>query len=814
MEERIVNAALAGLLHDVGKFPGRASPNAGGRHTEAGASFVRTYSPTPNRLVEEAVRYHSLPEAGDRQAPDLARLIRLADRLAAGDFNGTGGQSSPTDHLEPILAGVELIEDAVDAPWYYQPAVLALDRDHIFPHEGSGSGLKDDYYALGQEMEAELTRWKNAEGWSHQTADAYLTTLLAILQRYLSFVPASSSRPDDEDDTVWPDVSLYNHLKVTAAIAACLVDTISPSEADKLDPAQQPLATLVRGDFSGIQGFIYRITQPATDAEYDHVSKRLRGRSFYLSLLGEVVADWLVRQLGLPATNILFVGGGQFDLLIPLGHKDKLASRLKQIKDWLLASFYGELDLQFAATDLAANDFGDMRRAYQALTRGLEQEKSTKWRDHLFEDGFLISDTELYHRCPICHLTPMDDPRVRPVCREHDAIGKRLPETTHLAFVYKDSSLAWPGNCVTVGFEAFDLTVGLLRADEVEPLLASAKATIRLFTLNPTTAPFVRPARSNLAQSFSFMANEAPVATAFLEKGSMQSAIYPEQILHFDAIAQLSTGAKRLGILKADVDRLGLLFREGLASDNDATLRPTFGRVMALSSALDLFFAGWLKNVCDQVFDDWRTEQQALGNEAHPWTGKIDGLFYVMYAGGDDLFIIGPWDTTLKLAQQLQMEFTEYACRNANVTLSAGVVQVKARYPVQRFAGLVDEAESQAKEGGRNKVTAFGETVAWRSEQNGGLAELLDLGDQLKDKMATNELPRTLLHDLGRLYRGHQQPGEKDLKPMWTPRLFYTMARRLSEATREELREPLMRAMTQHTILIPVSYASLVTRKE
>lgn len=172
------------------------------------------------------------------------------------------------------------------------------------------------------------------------------------------------------------------------------------------------------------------------------MAKRLRGRSFYLSLLGKVVADWLVRQLGLSPANIMFVGGGQFDLLIPLNQQTKLQECQKVLEGWLLEQFYGELGLQVASVELAAADFGDMRRAYKALSRSLEAEKLRKWADYLPASDFMIAGDRLYHRCRVCHLTPRGDPVVCPLCREHARIGQRLPHVTHLAFAYQP--IQWP----------------------------------------------------------------------------------------------------------------------------------------------------------------------------------------------------------------------------------------------------------------------------------------------------------------------------------------------------------------------------------
>jgi CRISPR-associated protein Csm1 len=360
------------------------------------------------------------------------------------------------------------------------------------------------------------------------------------------------------------------------------------------------------------------------------------------------------------------------------------------------------------------------------------------------------------------------------------------------------------------------VTVGLLKEAEVDPFVQAVRGSARLSRLNPEKTPFIRAARSNLAQSFSFLANAAPVATANLRQPNMQP-VDRDDVLHFDAVAELSQGAKRIGILKADVDRLGLLFREGLMAEN-GPLRPTLGRVMTLSSALDLFFAGWLNNVCAEVFHDWRARQQELAQDKrHPWYDKVEGLFYVMYSGGDDLFIVGPWDETLQLAERLQADFARYACHNPNVTLSAGFVQVKPRYPVQRFAGLVDEAEGRAKQAGRNRMTVFGQVVPWTGADV-NFSELLAFSKKLQYLLETPDaderMPRTLLHDLGRLYRSHRRKGGGELKPMWTPRIFYTMARRLSRETLDDVGYDLMKAMSNHIFLVPVSYASLITRKE
>lgn len=865
MNQQAYLAALAGLLHDIGKFYGRASPavgpepaaaaevEVGQRHAEAGRQFIEAYLPDDLQHIGAVVQAHHRPDrlAGQQEQPSglsslvnwwrsltgnrpaaggwenpaaLAKVVHLADRLAAGGDKEDDSNVDPSAVLRPILSRVSLLTEAGAETWGYRPGALHLTRASIFPQ--SPETAIDVNAACRQlwekELKPALERWRSNVDWAQQTPDAFLTTLLGLWQQHLYFVPAASPWPGDEDDRLTDDVSLFHHLKVTAAIALCVADSFSPAEFDALDlsaTAEQPLALLVRGDFSGIQNFIYRITKPVTDTSFDHVAKRLRGRSFYLALLGEVLADWFTRRLELSAANILFVGGGQFDLLIPLKRQAALAACLVELNEWLLATFQGELNVQLATHPLHVADFEDMRPAYRVLSQQLNEKKSRKWVEHVQDEDFLISTEDTRHRCKVCHLTPTPPSTICAHCLDHEAIGQRLPRTTHLALVYDPEFEQWPKNSVRLTFETFGVTIGLLDEDrdEVTALLAAQPGALKLVALNPTEA-FIRPAQANLAQSLTFVANAAPAATAFLKMSPDDFSVRTDEVLHFDALAYLSSGAERIGILKADVDRLGLLFGEGLAAEQTEAARPTLGRVMALSGALDLFFAGWLPHICAEVFQQWQTEQRRK-DKPHPWLQKVDGLFYIMYAGGDDLLVIGPWDQTLHLAQALQAAFANYACYNPNVTLSAGAVQVKPHYPVQRFTALANAAEKQAKRETKRTeqahITVFGHAVPWVGDR-GSFAALLDLGQRLERALTDQErpIPRTLLHDLGRLYRVHRQPGEPDLKPMWTPRLYYTLARRLSQETIRDIGDDLIQSLSDQTILVPVSYASLVTRKE
>ena len=78
----------------------------------------------------------------------------------------------------------------------------------------------------------------------------------------------------------------------------------------------------------------------------------------------------------------------------------------------------------------------------------------------------------------------------------------------------------------------------------------------------------------------------------------------------------------------------------------------------------------------------------------------------IVYAGGDDVFLIGAWNDTLKAAQSIQSTFTAFSC--GALTLSAGIGIFDDHYPVRLSAEQTAELEEAAKQlPGKNAVALF-----------------------------------------------------------------------------------------------------------
>lgn len=773
---------LAGLMHDIGKIESRAG-GPGGHGVAAIRLLGQVSGLVPaewrGQVWKAIANHHAEPTTS------VSWALRLADQLASGALVQRGPGDPATAPLRPIVAQVDVGRLPPQESWAYPLEPLGPEGPSFPEPEQDVTVSQAGYVEIRDGLQDSLGGLAVHGGIADMKE---ILGLVSALRRWTTYVPASAPGEDDEEFPAAPTVSLYHHLKLTGALAACLGD-LEPEQLAALserrpDADQEPIALMLRADFSGIQSFIYRITASRADGTFSGAARRLRGRSLYLALLADVVVDWVLRRLGLPSTNVLFNGGGRFDLLLPLRAQEDLAELERELQEWLLSTFYGELGIQLATAPIRTQDVTDMREVYAALEDDLALGKQRKFE--LFVRGEAGSPTDFhtphdqrYHACSVCHLTPLAETSTCIFCRLHEQLGQKLPTASHIAYLYADQGAKVPDLASEATFRLgapFNVTVALLEAEETNRLLqglSDATGSAALYRLNDVD--FI-PADTgaDVALGFRFLANEAPVDA----RG---------YALDFDQVAQQSPGAQLLGILKADVDRLGFIFGEGMT--------PTLSGVSTLSGALDLYFGGRLDDLCREV---------------------AENAFYTVYAGGDDVFILGPWDQVLELATHLYDDFRRYNCYNDNITLSAGVLLVKPHFPIHRFAKLVSEALDEAKDSGRDRISVFARTVEWKMANTPGYDELLAFGKEMAQAVQGQKLHKGFVYFLRRLHDAHfeEEIGQTTENPMWLPKFHYGMARQVSEETIHDL-DLLSRVpgMMEH-IQIPVSYVSLKTRKE
>ena len=157
---------------------------------------------------------------------------------------------------------------------------------------------------------------------------------------------------------------------------------------------------------------------------------------------------------------------------------------------------------------------------------------------------------------------------------------------------------------------------------------------------------------------------------------------------HFKTFEEYAENTK-LGILRMDVDGLGKRFIEGFNSIKD---------YKAFSKRLVSFFEEKTRKIQEEP-----TFREYLN---------------IIYAGGDDLFVIGRWDKVINYADRIHQEIAK-DFEKENITISGGISIINAKYPIAKAAESAGEAEQSAKlfrNGEKNAINFLGKSVSWAKE--------------------------------------------------------------------------------------------------
>ncbi len=486
---------------------------------------------------------------------------------------------------------------------------------------------------------------------------------------------------------------------------------------------------IVLGNISGIQNYLFDVAEDGGGQ-----AQRLQARSFFVQILAETAALRVLRALQWPMdpTHFLLSGAGKFLLRGPSspGFDKCLAGNQQTINEWLLRETRAELRLTLAWDDSAGSD----TVVYDAAQRSLQRAKARPWtpiQDGSWDASHLVL-APLDTPCSLCGHAPAqedesdrDTGQVRRVCRTCAAnrrLGHRLPRASWL--IIRDTPDA-------ADFELFGLGVNVMNGGQV----AVGPETMAVANLRePEVCPSWCPPQQ-------FMTRRLMAHVPTDDKG---------QPIWFTELVREAKGDRLLAVLKADVDSLGVLFHRLLHSSGlEAMAR--------FSEQLDAFFAG-------------RLRQELTNDRAGRWK-----WIYTIFAGGDDLVMVGPWDIMVDFAGQMREWFTE-EFHSHRLTLSAGLALMKPKRPIK---GIVTEAERLleiAKTGTKDQLAAFGQVWNWQHHD-----DILKTARQLVEWVHCGEMERGWLHTLLELAEARYGPTPD---PLATARLAYHVDRNYRRNTR------------------------------
>lgn len=806
---------LAALLHDIGKFWQRASSSrkvlsqstlqmessicptgTSGFATHIHALFTHEFFENHRnifpgdfehngqrvQLGNLSARHHK------RDLNELERIIQYADVLSSGHdrrdeseyhANDTSYKYKKIPLLNPFDVVYQIREP--DQRSYYSLRKLAAD-DTIFASTDIDieSDKQEEYNALWSEFTAELQSLPSVD------FSALSTSLLYLLKKYTWCIPSATN--------VIADISLFDHLKTTAAIASCLYHSEGIADFGKLPPtfggleeeSKERFALFV-GDFSGIQKFIYQLSSKGA-------AKTLKGRSFYLNLVQDVILNKIKSIFEIQDAHILMASGGRFQVLLPNDsvRLQELNEFVSRVNIELRNEFSESLYLSTGIRTFPANRFMDDNGYSEIVSEAyasVEKDKSRKFSAILDAGFFKAGPVAGAGSEQICHVTGIDlqksdtrrlddDTVVSRAVYEQVELGKWLKGASHIVKLY-NSNRSNSNQEITplAGLLNADDTIasyriykkGELNEKELR-LLKSTAAVSQIITIHSTDFLYHSDTDSSIACSFIFYG----------------AAWIPEmddgRPVEFTDIAK--DGVNNLmAVLRMDVDNLGKLFKEGFNhGDGNNKIFGSISRFSNLSEKLELFFSGYTHHLISEIYNntDILDDTLTISN----FKNKVPNEYILpVYAGGDDVFIISRWDIAPQLANQLNKKFTKFTNGHNSVSLSGGVTMVHGKYPIHKAALEAEEAEHAAKilpangkPDGKNAFCMFGQAMSW--DDFNMASEYVKQVINWQEEMDT----RTVLSFLRRLYGEYH---EKYHYGRWRWRSAYRL-QRIGKSYRQE----------------------------
>jgi len=776
---------VGALLHDIGKWYKLVNKDIKGHHDDYGVRFINYCEKTLKifkiyginekelEIIKFLIKNHHKDDIEDLEidmdkeiVKHLLNILKISDILSNGELIKPIDEKTTTSkyiHLASIFENIhQNWENRTLKNYYdckkYNLRPLAINKDTIFPKDietpkGKSNDEIIEYVEKYVKNNENLKIDKNDENFDN------FEKLLLFVQKYTWCVPSTYSRVKDTKRI--PDVSLYDHLKTTCAIACCLykqypengkeiegilkelneitkeikkihdeyerkMKNCKNDEKKKLEKelkekiwnevTQKYLKkslgnvefSLIHGDISGIQDFVFNIVSKGA-------AKSLKGRSFYLDFLTELCARYIAKELGLPIANILFYGGGHFYILSYKVSGEKLDDFEKEINKILFDKFGIDLYVAIGKVDLRPIDFlidcmyesENEKVGIPYKWRKCAEETSKKKMKkfyHMWEKLFTPQGYgDENKKCQICKKEANKLIRYNTIdiCEE---CASFIDITNFLKKFGKEEKIDYNHEieCISVNDSVNEDNIEEKHKEcKFKNLSVFREFFGLLYKLddNELSEYYLPDENGDLAIPYKIW------SIAFPSDG--------ERIKDFDELAEQAknrTGTNKIAVLKMDVDNLGKIITRGLGD------YATISRLSTLSSMLTLFFTGYIPYLI-------KTGEAETVFEENGERAKYKDNIYLVYSGGDDTLIVGAWDAVWDLAKRIRKDFEEFVCHNPDITLSAGIVIVNPKFEFKKAVELADDELETGKSYTivedfieKNALTIFNCPMNWNLE--------------------------------------------------------------------------------------------------
>ncbi|MGL5548097.1 MAG: type III-A CRISPR-associated protein Cas10/Csm1, partial [Culicoidibacterales bacterium] len=256
------------------------------------------------------------------------------------------------------------------------------------------------------------------------------------------------------------------------------------------------------------------------------------------------------------------------------------------------------------------------------------------------------------------------------------------------------------------------------------------------------------------------------------------------ETLSFEAVAATAKGGNRLGVLKMDVDNLGFTFALGFTQEQQS-----ISRITTMSRQFEWFFTSYINVICENVSEELDYDEN---------------IFYITYAGGDDLLVVGPWNAMLYLAQAIQREFSDFTYNHPQLTLSAGLAIMKPKQPIRIAAKEANAALTAAKLApNKNAISVLDAVFPWSAQYEWSFEQLLEDFEYFSEQVEQKTVSNTLFYNLAMISTQTSGTTFSATDYVLVPNIAYAMKRNLDVRSEvyQELKQRLL--IADHTNQLP-----------
>jgi len=669
---------LGALLHDIGKFVQRAQPSPKIKdHCKWGDQWFENHlaeklssvlTEKEKEIVRKSINDHHAHFPYIHLADSISASM---DRIALEDEE-TG--SPFTDRLISIFSRLSISLKEKKEYYHHLGRLGNQSLKETFPLREKSCTVQEYSSLLGEFNE----QIKSLSFRSISPLEA-VDRLYFILWKYTWCIPSAAYQHH-------PDIPLFDHLKTTAAMTACLYDYHNAVPGKSNVTIDDQAFFLVAGDISGIQSFLFEVL-----TQQGKVAKRLRARSFFIQLISEVASHKILHTFGLPICNILSSAGGNFYILVP--NTAKAENSLRQLQEsfdkWLYDNYKGEIFLSISWSKASGTELSvRVDRVFEDTHRRLQSKKYRPFESVLRKGNVWLTQNVLFEGikgedevCTGCRKRPVsekdwdkvdEEERLCASCQADIDMGKRLTTGKYIAFFNDDDH----------DYKFFDYSV------EIWKDFRPKNDAYLVLELNSTANPGL---------GFKLMVTHIPKAEDV--KCAIENHEHePESAAFFDCIAGASEGDMSLGYVKADVDNMGVIIKYGFHPTDPKGkqcfpgMKPSISRFCCLSRMMEAFFGGVIQSVMEDEFSD----------------------LYAVFSGGDDFFILGPWNRTIEFARKIRKKFEEFTGFNPDMSFSAGIIFAKPHEPISFCAEEASRMLELSKNTStKDKITLFNHVLSW-----------------------------------------------------------------------------------------------------